>query len=104
MTLPSCAHTAARPDSLERKIEGFQEAAASRRRDLKRAAVAHAFEPFELEATLREGSPHCAADMRAALGPVDARTAEYSALGARLRQVDPEPGQKSRAGLGDLAG
>ena len=82
--------------------KGFQEPALSRQGDDDSAAVPHSLGPTEIEEVAGERCSHRAGDVWPTFGPVEAQSAEPAARRTQCRQIDPEPGEKTRAGLGDF--
>jgi hypothetical protein len=58
--------------------------------------------PAGLEAPPCNGRTDRAADVPAALAPIEARPAEDAAQALRVREVNPQPAEEGAAGLRDL--
>jgi len=78
--------------------ENIREAAFSRSGDDYGAAILHSLDPAEIEVAVREGRPYRTRDVWASFGPIDADFAEPAAGRTQRGKVDPELGEKTRAG------
>jgi hypothetical protein len=91
----------AEPGPLQCNAEGLAQAAAPGGCERQGAAFAHALQPVEVEAALRQRGADAAAEMRPPLGPVEARPAEDAPAGARGTEVDAEFLEECDAAVGD---
>jgi hypothetical protein len=87
------------PASVEQSdTENIRETVFSRSGDDYGTAILHSLDPAEIEVAFREGRPYRTRDVWASFGPIDADFAEPVAGRIQRRKVDPELGEKTRAG------